>query len=168
MSSSTRALVGQSVTDAVSPYTEAKPVFRGWLHLVWFELSLVAGTALVLHTRTDERAAVTIYAVTVSLLFGTSALYHRGRWKAAAHRLLQRLDHAMIFLLIAGTATPVFVANLDGAAQATLLTIMWTLTGVALLTHLIWMHAPELLVGSTYVGLGLFGVAAVGYALTST
>jgi hemolysin III len=97
----------------------------------------------------------------VSGLLGTSALYHRGNWGPVAHRLLQRLDHVMIFLLIAGTATPVFLLVAPGAIGVVLLSVMWALTGVAMLTHLVWMDAPEVLVGATFIGLGCVGGAAL-------
>jgi hemolysin III len=143
------------------PATSAKPLWRGWLHLVWFEVSLVLGTVLVIDVPAHQRGPAAIYAAAVSALFGTSALYHRGSWRAPVHRLMQRLDHAMIFLLIAGTATPVFATVVHGRAQLALLATVWTVTGVALFTHMIWMHAPELVVGSTYVGLGCFGTVAL-------
>ncbi len=152
------AVKGRRADQAVTP---AKPLWRGWLHLVWFEVSLVLGTVLILEVPAHQRGSATIYAAAVSALFGTSALYHRGSWRARVHRLMQRLDHAMIFLLIAGTATPVFAATVHGSAQLALLVTVWTVCGVALFTHMIWMHAPELLVGCTYIGLGCFGTVAL-------
>ena len=96
-----------------------KPVLRGWLHLLWFEASLVLGTLLVARAHGAVRiTALAIYAASVSAMFGISALYHRGNWSAAWNRRLQRLDHAMIFLLIAGTATPAFLLATSGALPA--------------------------------------------------
>src|SRR6266536_4223133 len=92
-----------------------KPLLRVWLHLALFHPSLVTGTLLLIAVHGGLRtAAVAIYVATVSALFGASALYHRGRWTARQACLLQRLDHAMIFLLIAGTATPAFLIDLPG------------------------------------------------------
>ena len=92
-----------------------KPVLRGWLHLLWFGASLVLGTLLVVRAHGAVRiAALAIYGASVSAMFGVSALYHRGSWTAAWNRRLQRLDHAMIFLLIAGTATPAFLLATSG------------------------------------------------------
>jgi hemolysin III len=97
----------------------------------------------------------------VSALFGFSALYHRGTWSAAWRQRLQRLDHAMIFFLIAGTATPAFLLTARGAFGLACLIVMWTLTVTAAGIHLAWMSAPELVVGTTFVGLG----GAAGLAL---
>jgi hemolysin III len=154
------------IYDARRELLYAKPVWRGWMHLVAFEVSLVVGTLLVAQAQAHgatRAIAAGIYAGTVSGLLGTSALYHRGNWGSVAHRLLQRLDHVMIFLLIAGTATPVFLLVAPGAIGGALLTLMWTLTGVALLTHLVWMGAPEVLVGATFIGLGCVGGLALPF-----
>ena len=84
-----------------------KPLLRGWLHLICFEASLVLGTLALVGAHGRVRiTAMAVFAASVSAMFGTSALYHRGNWGSTWHRRLQRLDHAMIFLLIAGTATP--------------------------------------------------------------
>jgi hemolysin III len=144
----------------------AKPVWRGWMHLVGFEVSLVVGTLLLAHAHAHgvtRTVAAAVYAGTVSGLLGTSALYHRGDWGPVAHRLLQRLDHVMIFLLIAGSCTPIFLLVVPGATGLWLLAIMWALTALALLTHLVWMNAPEVLVGATFIGLGCVGGAALPF-----
>jgi predicted membrane channel-forming protein YqfA (hemolysin III family) len=108
---------------------DAKPLLRGWLHVVWFVASLVFGTLLLADAHGARRsAAVLIYATSVSALFGTSALYHRGHWNTAWNRRLQRLDHAMIFVLIAGTATPAFLVAAPGANGLVAVTVMWILT----------------------------------------
>lgn len=148
--------------DARRDVYYVKPVLRGWLHLLWFEASLVLGTLLLVRARgAVQITALGIYAVSVSAMFGTSALYHRGNWSAAWNRRLQRLDHAMIFLLIAGTATPAFLLTTAGAFGLTCLITMWALTVTAAALHLAWMSAPELVVGSTFVGLGWIAVLAL-------
>ncbi len=139
-----------------------KPALRGWLHLLWFEASLVLGTLLVARAHGAVRiTALAIYAASVSALFGISALYHRGTWSAVWNRRLQRLDHAMIFLLIAGTATPAFLLAASGTFRLACLVIMWALTVAAAAVRLAWMSAPELVAGSTFVGLGWVAVLAL-------
>ena len=141
--------------DACRDVYYAKPALRGWLHLLWFGASLVFGTLLL--ARAHGAAwftATAVYAASVSSLFGISALYHRGNWTAAWSRRLQRLDHAMIFFLIAGTATPMFLLATRGAFGLACLIVMWALTLTAAAIHLAWMRAPEVVVGATFVGLG--------------
>jgi hemolysin III len=139
-----------------------KPLLRGWLHLVWFAASLVLGTLLLARAHGAVRiTALAIYAASVSAMFGISALYHRGNWTAAWSRRLQRLDHTMIFVLIAGTATPAFLLATSGTFRLACLVVMWALTATAAAVRLAWMNAPELLAGSTFVGLGWVAVLAL-------
>jgi hemolysin III len=107
---STSPVAPAALYDALRDRYYVKPLLRGWLHLLWFETSLVVGTLVIAsaHGAIDVTAA-SIYATTVSGLFGTSALYHRGNCSTRIGRTLQRADHAMIFLVIAGTATPAFL-----------------------------------------------------------
>jgi hemolysin III len=133
----------------------AKPLLRGWLHLISFEASLVLGTLALVNTHGAVRiTAIAVFAASVSAMFGTSALYHRGNWAAAWHSRLQRLDHAMIFLLIAGTATAVFLIATHGPVRVAGLITIWALTLTAGGIHMAWMNAPERLVGGTFIGLG--------------
>ena len=148
--------------DAQRDVHYVKPRLRGWLHLVWFEVSLVVGTLLLTHTHGPSRlTAVAIYTGTVSTLFGTSALYHLGNWSPTWRGRLQRLDHLTIFFLIAGTATPAFLIAAPGAYGLSCLAVMWALTLTATTIHLAWMHAPEPLVGATFLALGWMACLAL-------
>jgi len=152
---------GQSSPEA-GPFFDArrgiyytKPLLRGWLHLLWFGMSLVLGVILLVRTRGHARiTAGAIYATSVCALFGASALYHRGNWTTAWRQRLQRLDHMMIFFLIAGTATPAFLIAWPGPVGLTFLIVVWTLAIAAAAIHMAWMNAPELIVGGTFVALG--------------
>jgi hemolysin III len=145
----------QPLYDARRGVYYAKPALRGWLHLLCFGASLVSGPLLLAGAHGAARiTAIAVYCASVSGLFGMSALYHRGTWTEARRRRLQRLDHAMIFFLIAGTATPAFLLDAPGAFGLACLSVMWALTLTAAAIHLTWMNAPELLVGGTFVGLG--------------
>ncbi len=147
--------------DAKRAMHYRKPRLRGWLHLIWFALSLVVGPLTVAQTAGTTRVvAVGVYVASVSALFGTSAIYHRGKWTAEWMRRLQRLDHAMIFSLIAGTATPAFLIAMRGTYGLVGLGLTWTLALIAMTTHLAWMSAPERVVGAAFIALGL--VAGLG------
>jgi len=139
-----------------------RPVLRGWLHVVWFGLSVVAGPLLLAEAHGAEQiTARAIYATSVTALFGVSALYHRGHWTESGRRLMQRLDHMMIFFLIAGTATPVLLLTSPGALGLTCLIMVWALAVAAAAVHMMWMSAPELLVGAVFVGLGWVAALAL-------
>ena len=112
-----------------------KPRLRGVLHEVAFAISLVTGTALVcLAEGVRARTAALVYAVSVALLFGTSAAFHRGSWQGRGFTVMQRLDHSMIFILIAGTYTPFALLLLEGTARWTVFSVVWggALAGVVL------------------------------------
>jgi hemolysin III len=138
-----------------------KPTLRGWLHLLWFEVSLVFGTLLLVRAHGATRiVASAIYAASVSGMFGISALYHRGIWSVTWRRRLQRLDHVMIFFLIAGTATPAFLLAVRGVLGLVCLIVMWALTATAVAVRMARMGTPELVAGAMFVGLGwLAGLA---------
>ena len=123
------AEMGEALSEAL------KPRLRGVLHEAAFAVSLITGTALVcLADGGRARVAAAVYAVSVALLFGTSAAYHRGTWSPRAHALMARLDHSMIFILIAGTYTPFALLLLEGTARWTVLGLVWggALAGVVL------------------------------------
>lgn len=149
------------VEDPVPPDVAAglRPRLRGVLHQVTFAVSLVTGTALVcLAPSGRARLAAVVYAVSVALLFGTSAALHRGRWSPRAGRVMTQLDHSMIFVLIAGTYTPFGLLLLSGARRWTVLGVVWggALVGVVLrlaLGHLRWTFV------ALYLGLGWVAVA---------
>jgi hemolysin III len=156
-----QAPTADALYDARRDAYYTKPLLRGWLHLLWFEMSLVSGTLLVarVHGATPITASA-IYTASVSALFGISALYHRGNWSDTWRRRLQRLDHTMIFFLIAGTATPAFLIAARGTFGLVCLIVMWTATLMAAVTRMAWMNAPELVAGTMFLGLGwLAGLA---------
>ena len=102
-----------------------KPLLRGWLHAVCFLLSIPAGVVVVASAATGRaRVGAVIYALGLTAVFGVSAAYHRGRWSDAARRRMKRLDHGTIFLMIAGSYTPICLV-LGGARSTALLTLAW-------------------------------------------
>jgi hemolysin III len=141
--------------DAKRAIYYTKPAMRGWLHALWFAASIVFGVLLLSGAHgAAQHTADAVYAVSVTALFGTSALYHRGNWGKTWSRRLQRADHLMIFFLIAGTATPGFLLATRGALGLAGLIVIWAVTLLAAVIHLVWMGAPEIVVGATFVAIG--------------
>ena len=126
------------------PSGPVKPLLRGVSHEYAFFVSLGCGIALIL-AASDGRArlAATIYAVAVSGLLGTSALYHRVTWRPKARRWMKRLDHSMIFVLIAGTYTPVALLALKGSLASTTLIVLWAGALGGVVFKLLWIDAPK-------------------------
>ena len=147
----------------VDPEVRVKPRLRGVSHQWAFFVSLASGTLLVLVATTTTRAsvAVGIYGASVSALFGVSALYHRVTWNGPARRRLRRLDHAMIFLLIAGTYTPVGLLVLKGTLATVVLAVVWGGAVAGTVLELAWTGAPRWLGGTVYLALGWVAVAAM-------
>lgn len=138
-----------------------KPRLRGWLHLGTTPLALAAGIVLVvLAPTTSARVASAVFAVTAVLLFGTSAVYHRGtgHFSERTSRVLKRLDHANIFLIIAGTYTPFAVLLLPEGQGRTLLWLVWAGAIAGVLFRVLWVGAPRWLYTPVYVALGWVAV----------
>jgi hemolysin III len=144
------------------PEPRTKPRLRGVFHQYAFFVSLASGTLLVLLAATTRASvAAAIYAASVSALFGVSALYHRVTWNGPARRRLRRLDHAMIFLLIAGTYTPVALLVLKGTLATVVLAVVWGGAVAGTVLELAWTGAPRWLGGTVYLALGWVAVVAM-------
>lgn len=138
-----------------------RPALRGWLHLLCFCASLAGGGLLIARSHTAAQiTASVVYSAAVSALFGTSALYHRGTWTAAWRLRLRHLDQTMIFFLIAGTATPVFLLAAPKGPGLVCLIAMWTLTLTAVAVRLT-RATPEFAAGALFIGLGCLGGLAL-------
>jgi hemolysin III len=139
-----------------------KPRLRGVSHEWAFFLSIGLGAALIVAAEgTRATVAVAIYAVSLSALFGVSALYHRITWRRPQVRLwMRRLDHTMIFLLIAGTVTPFALLVLDGGFAKALLVAVWVGALAGIVVELIWLDAPKWVAAAVYVAVGLIGAVA--------
>lgn len=147
---------------AITAHELPKPRFRGVSHQYAFFASLITGAVLVLVAPTRKATtAAAIYAASVSGLFGASALYHRITWRPATRRWMRRLDHSMIFVLIAGTYTPFGLLVLHGPLASVVLAVVWggALAGVAL--KLAWVDAPKWLMAGIYLALGWVGAATM-------
>ncbi len=142
----------EHVREAVAA---VKPRLRGWLHAATFPVAVVAGLVLVIVApSTEVRVSAAIYTLTAALLFGVSAVYHRGRWSPRTQASLRRLDHANIFLIIAGTYTPFTLLVLPQEQAQVLLSLVWigALLGVGF--RVFWVGAPRWLYVPIYIALG--------------
>jgi hemolysin III len=136
-----------------------RPRLRGWLHFGAAPLAFVLGLGLLVATPEQSlRLAVAVYVATTVLLFGVSAAYHLGAGGPRTSAFLHRLDHANIYLFIAGSYTPFAAALDDGRMTWILLTLVWSIAAVGLVVRVIWWSAPRWLVVGSYVALGWVAV----------
>ncbi|HEX7278841.1 MAG TPA: hemolysin III family protein [Solirubrobacterales bacterium] len=138
-----------------------KPKLRGVTHEWAFFLSLGFGAALIILAEGAEATlAVAIYAVSLSALFGTSALYHRVNWRRPnVRRWMRRLDHSMIFFLIAGTYTPFALLVLHGTLSTAILVVVWAGAIAGAIVEMIWIDHPKWASALIYLSLGWVAVA---------
>lgn len=156
-----RAGADAARAGAEAALARVKPRFRGVTHQYAFFVSLVVGTLLVVFAPSGEaRIACAIYAFSVSGLFGTSALYHRITWSPGKRRWMRRLDHAMIFVLIAGTYTPFALLALDGSFSTLVLLGVWGGALGGIILQLLWIDAPRWVSALAYVSLGWFAIVS--------
>lgn len=153
--------LGPAATLATA-VAELKPRLRGWLHAYAAAISIASGATLIAVAAAIRggvaAVVIAIYCATVTLLFGTSALYHRRRWSPDALRVMKRLDHSMIFVFIAGTYTPIAVLTLPEGPMVGVLIAVWSgaLVGVGL--QMFWPGAPRWLSAPCYIALGWVAV----------
>jgi hemolysin III len=138
-----------------------KPLLRGYLHALGAVAAVVIGTLLILAARPDvpKQLTIGVFAGSSVLLFGNSALYHIGRWRPGVEQVLRRIDHANIYVVIAGTYTPVGFNLIGGWLRPVVLIAIWSaaLAGVTLVTKSV--HLPDGAVAAIYLGMGWLGLA---------
>ena len=152
-----------------------KPRLRGVSHEWAFFVAVVAGIVLVVNAPSRRAlAAAAIYAVALAGMFGASALYHRIDWRPRVSVWMRRLDHSMVFVMMAGTYTPIALLLLDGAFSRIVLGVLWGGALLGLVLNLLWIGAPSWLAALIYVALGWVGLATlpelirVGEAVAAT
>jgi hemolysin III len=155
-----RAVAAKEATaDAIA---SVKPKLRGVSHEWAFFISLVFGAALIFFAKTPKATlAVAIYAVSLSALLGTSALYHRVNWKRPnVRQWMRRLDHSMIFFLIAGTYTPFALLVMHGALATAILVVVWAGAIGGAIVEMVWIGHPKWVSATVYLAIGWVAVAA--------
>ena len=145
---------------AIELHQKVKPKLRGVVHEYSFPVSLVAGGLLV-YLASSGRIALAVYALSLSALLGTSALYHRVNWRRPSARLwMRRLDHSMIFMLIAGTVTPFALLVVGGALGTALLIAVWAGAAAGIAVELVWTSSPKWVSVVVYLAVGWIGAMA--------
>ena len=137
-----------------------KPLLRGVLHQIAFWVSLVVGALLIAGSDgTRRQLAAAAFAGSVALCFGLSALYHRVTWTPRVRPWMRRLDHAGVYLLIAGTYTPVGLLVLNGNWRLVVLGTVYVGAAAAVVLKFVWVDAPKWLAAA--IGLALGWVAVI-------
>jgi hemolysin III len=150
--------------DGAEPAAKAaaRPLLRGVLHQAALALAIAAGIVLVIETEGDRHVvAAAVFAASAATMLAVSSAYHRITWSPRARLRMRRADHAGIYVLIAGTYTPVGLLALHGATQTVVLAVVWTGAAAAILLKLFWVDAPKWLSAAIAIGLGWVGVAAM-------
>ena len=138
-----------------------KPRLRGVFHEVGFYAALVAGAFLVATAEAGRaRVAAIVFATCLAICFGASALYHRPTWRPRPRAWLARLDHAGIYLLIAGTYTPFGLLVMSRGWAVPVLSVVWGGAAAAILLKLVWLRAPKWLSAAIALALGWVAAAA--------
>jgi hemolysin III len=144
------------------PAAEIKPTWRGWIHAGTFPLAIALGIVLIVFADgVDAKISSAIFVLSSLLLFGNSALYHRFNWDPRTKKVLKRIDHANIFLLIAGSYTPITVLCLPQPKETILLALIWGGAGLGILFRIFWIGAPRWLYVPLYIALGWGALAYI-------
>ncbi len=161
--SAARDVAVEKAEAAKDALAAVKPRLRGVSHEWAFFVSLFLGAGLIVAAKTPKATlAVAIYAVSLSALLGTSALYHRVNWKRpSVRRWMRRLDHSMIFFLIAGTYTPFALLVLSGPLADAILVVVWIGAIAGAIVEMVWIEHPKWVAALIYMALGW--VAAVAF-----
>lgn len=139
-----------------------RPLLRGVIHGAAFPASLAVGALLIAYADgSAHQLAASVFAASVAACFGISALYHRVTWTPELRLRMRRLDHAGIYLLIAGTYTPVALLSLGGAWRSTILAVVWTGAVGAIVQPLVWPRAPRWVAAAIGLAMGWTAVAAL-------
>jgi hemolysin III len=154
--------------EAAVAQQDAKPTWRGWIHAGTFPAAIALGVILiVLADGLAAKLSSAVFMLCSLLLFGVSALYHRFNWSTKTKKVLKRLDHANIFLLIAGSYTPITVLALPQGKAIILLCLVWggALLGIGF--RVFWISAPRWLYVPLYVVLGWAAVMFIADFFTA-
>jgi len=141
------------------------PLFRGVSHRATFIVALtLAPIMIVAAPGVGPRLVIAFYTLSIAALFGVSALYHRVPWSPRVKRAMQRLDHAVIFVAIGGTYTPVALFALSPWAAKLVLALVWGGAAVGVFMRVRFTDAPKAVVALPYLVVGWCLMAVVADA----
>lgn len=150
------------MTGSHYPVHPPPPLLRGWVHLVFFFLALPAGVAVVAASGSPRaRVAAAVYAMALCALFGVSATYHRFKWSPAVRRRMRRMDHATIFVMIAGSYTPLCLLVVRGVMGIAILTVAWVGAAIGVGFAATGIAEKSVFGLVCYIGLGWLMVVAL-------
>ncbi|HLS63117.1 MAG TPA: hemolysin III family protein [Ruania sp.] len=153
------AVASADAVDSALTQAPVKPRLRGWIHAVMAPLAVVVALVLVIGAPTlTGKVTSAVFGAATIILFGTSAVYHRGNWSPQVTAVLRRLDHSNIFLVIAGTYTPLAALLLPEGTARVLLWLVWGGAVLGLLARVFWLSAPRWLYVPIYLALGWVAV----------
>jgi hemolysin III len=142
----------ESIHDTLA---DIKPKLRGWLHLGTVPLALAGGIVLIALSPTPmTRVGSVVFTFSAVLLFTVSAIYHTGTWSPRTWAFLRRFDHSNVFILIAGSYTPITLILLEGTQRVALLVTVWTAAILGVLFRVFWTDAPRWLYTPIYIAMG--------------
>jgi hemolysin III len=148
------------LTELSQTTEDVKPTWRGWIHAGVLPIAIAGGIVLVvLADGLTAKIAASVFFASSILLFGTSAIYHRFNWKPKAKKALKRFDHANIFLLIAGSYTPITLLALPQEKGLLLIVAIWATALLGIGFRVFWLGAPRWLYVIIYIVMGWAAVA---------
>jgi hemolysin III len=147
----------------VSLAEEVKPVLRGWFHAIASVGALIVTVGLLAKTygETANFVAALVFGLSMVALYTVSSIYHIGSWEGRRERVLRAVDHANIFLLIAGTYTPICVNALTGPLRVTMLVLIWSMAALGVGCVLLTLRLPRAIMVSLYIGMGWVALIVV-------
>jgi hemolysin III len=155
-----RAEAGTASVSGAATADSAPPRLRGVLHQAGFVVACVVGVVFIGAVDGRRLVAAAVFATSAAVMLGASTLYHRVTWSPRARQWMRRVDHAGIYLLIAGTFTPVGLLSLHGSLQQVLLAVIWSGVVAAIALRLFWVRTPKWLTVAFAITLGWVGIAA--------
>ncbi len=139
--------------------TKKKPLLRGYFHEWMFFISIGACIPLISKsTNPNELIATIVYSMGIFMMFGFSALYHRINWRPKVLKVMRRLDHSSIFIMIAGSFTPICLLVLPDKLGLQLLLIIWIIAGIGIIQTVLFTNTPRMVRAGIYLIAGYMAI----------